>query len=123
MVAAQLLRLPPAGGRVPGASAEIERGQRGGYGWELRANVTCQPGPADEAALSDAITALRTADMRMGRLFGAPAEGDSTAGTARVVQGAPGSRDDELSGTAAGTPAPVRAARRGRLRRPGRRRQ
>ena len=58
----------------PGVSAKIERGQRGGYGWELRANVACAPGQDYDAAFADAIGALQTGDGTMRRLFGTVAD-------------------------------------------------
>lgn len=58
-----------AGASVPAVSVKVERGQRGAYGWELRASVPCQAGQAYTAAFSEAIAALVIADATMRRLF------------------------------------------------------
>lgn len=73
------------GASGPSVSAKIERGQRGGYGWELRANVACAPGQTYDEAFADAIGALQLADMQMRRLFGSTAEGDPTVSPTRVA--------------------------------------
>lgn len=72
------------GASGPSVSAKIERGQRGGYGWELRANVACAPGQDYDAAFAEAITALQTADGQMRRLFGTVAD-DLTVTPAKVA--------------------------------------
>jgi hypothetical protein len=74
-----------SGASNPSVSAKIERGQRGSYAWELRANVACQPGQTYDAAFAEAIDALQTADGTMRRLFGSTADGDLAVAPARVA--------------------------------------
>jgi hypothetical protein len=85
------------GASGPSVSAKIERGQRGGYAWELRANVAWQPGQAYDEAFAEAIGALQTADATMRRCFGSVVAGLgdlvptlTTPGRPRREAGVPG---------------------------------
>jgi hypothetical protein len=71
---------------VGSVRAKVERGQRGGYAWELSIEVPRQS--SDEgyaAAFERASAALTEADRTMGCLFGAPAA-DLTVSPTRVAR-------------------------------------
>jgi hypothetical protein len=55
-----------------GVRAKVERGQRGGYAWELSVEVPAREGEDHRAAFERAIDALVLADRTMDTLFGVP---------------------------------------------------
>ena len=59
---------PPAGS----VRAKVERGQRGGYAWELSVEVPARDGADHRAAFERAIDELVLADRTMDALFGVP---------------------------------------------------
>ena len=60
---------------TPGADAvraKVERGQRGGYAWELSIELPARDGADHRAAFERAIDELVLADRTMDALFGVP---------------------------------------------------
>jgi hypothetical protein len=57
-----------------GVRMKLERGQRGGYGWELSLSIHREDGQSFDEVLVRAERLIAQADAALRRRFGAPAE-------------------------------------------------